>query len=60
MHGYGFPRYRGGPMFWADLVGLKTIYDTMSRLHDDTGEWLERRRLLKRPRAGQGLRGLAE
>ena len=25
--GYGFPRYRGGPMFYADTVGLKVIYD---------------------------------
>jgi 3-hydroxyacyl-CoA dehydrogenase len=25
--GYGFPRYRGGPMFYADSVGLKLIYD---------------------------------
>jgi 3-hydroxyacyl-CoA dehydrogenase len=25
--GYGFPRYRGGPMFYADTIGLKTIYD---------------------------------
>jgi len=24
--GYGFPRYRGGPMFYADTVGLKKIY----------------------------------
>ena len=48
MHGYGFPRYRGGPMFWADLVGLKTIYDTMSRLFDEHGEWLEPAPLLKR------------
>ena len=48
MHGYGFPRYRGGPMFWADLVGPRTIYDTMSRLHDEHGEWLEPAPLLKR------------
>ena len=48
MHGYGFPRYRGGPMFWADLVGLRTIYDAMSRLHDEHGEWLEPAPLLKR------------
>ena len=48
MHGYGFPRYRGGPMFWADLVGLRTIYDTMSGLHDEHGEWLEPAPLLKR------------
>ena len=25
--GYGFPRYRGGPMFHADTVGLRAIYD---------------------------------
>jgi 3-hydroxyacyl-CoA dehydrogenase len=25
--GYGFPRYRGGPMFYADTVGLKVIYE---------------------------------
>jgi len=25
MHGYGFPRYRGGPMQYADTVGLPTI-----------------------------------
>ena len=48
MHGYGFPRYRGGPMFWADLVGLRTIYDTMSRLYDEHGEWLQPAPLLKR------------
>ena len=48
MHGYGFPRYRGGPMCWADLVGLRTVYDTMSRLHDEHGEWLAPAPLLKR------------
>ena len=48
IYGYGFPRYRGGPMFWADLVGVKTIYDEMSRLHDLHGEWLEPAPLLKR------------
>lgn len=25
IYGYGWPVYRGGPMFWADTVGLKTI-----------------------------------
>jgi 3-hydroxyacyl-CoA dehydrogenase len=47
IYGYGFPRYRGGPMFWADLVGLREIYDTMSRLYDEHGEWLEPAPLLK-------------
>ena len=27
--GYGFPRYRGGPMFYADTMGLKTLYEGM-------------------------------
>merc|ERR1711998_427623 len=25
IHGYGFPRVRGGPMHWADAVGLDKI-----------------------------------
>ncbi|HEX6774846.1 MAG TPA: 3-hydroxyacyl-CoA dehydrogenase NAD-binding domain-containing protein, partial [Methylomirabilota bacterium] len=25
LYGYGFPRYRGGPMFYADQVGLKQV-----------------------------------
>jgi 3-hydroxyacyl-CoA dehydrogenase len=25
--GYGFPRYRGGPLFYADTIGLKTLLD---------------------------------
>jgi 3-hydroxyacyl-CoA dehydrogenase len=25
VHGYGFPRYRGGPMHYADTIGLPTI-----------------------------------
>jgi len=27
--GYGFPRYRGGPMFYADTIGLKTLLEGM-------------------------------
>jgi 3-hydroxyacyl-CoA dehydrogenase len=41
IYGYGFPRYRGGPMFWADQVGPKKIYETMKRLHDEHGDWLK-------------------
>ncbi|MGO9930849.1 MAG: 3-hydroxyacyl-CoA dehydrogenase NAD-binding domain-containing protein [Steroidobacteraceae bacterium] len=25
--GYGFPRYRGGPMFYADTIGLRAVHD---------------------------------
>jgi len=27
--GYGFPRYRGGPLFYADTIGLKAVHDGM-------------------------------
>ncbi len=33
-NGYGFPRYRGGPMFYADTVGLDKIYDAVCRIRD--------------------------
>merc|ERR1719401_1083635 len=29
VHGYGFPRYRGGPMYYADKVGLKAVRDLL-------------------------------
>jgi 3-hydroxyacyl-CoA dehydrogenase len=31
INGYGWPVYRGGPMFWADTVGLDTIVDGLKR-----------------------------
>jgi len=30
LYGYGWPVYRGGPMFYADLVGLKPIAERLS------------------------------
>jgi 3-hydroxyacyl-CoA dehydrogenase len=35
--GYGFPAWRGGPMFYADRVGLKTIHDRVSAFHREHG-----------------------
>ncbi len=41
--GYGFPRYRGGPMFHADAVGLQGVIDGMARfaksVGNDYGYW---------------------
>src|SRR5215213_1180102 len=31
VYGYGWPVYRGGPMFWADTVGLPTIVEGLRR-----------------------------
>jgi 3-hydroxyacyl-CoA dehydrogenase len=35
--GYGFPRYRGGPMFHADAIGLKTLLEGMQRFRAEFG-----------------------
>ena len=52
-NGYGFPRHRGGPMFYADRLGLKAVYDAVSRYHDGFGEAWRPAALLKRL-AGEG------
>ncbi len=31
IYGFGWPIYRGGPMFWADTVGLKTIVEGLEK-----------------------------
>ena len=41
LNGYGFPPYRGGPMFYADTVGLKNVYDAVSRYNDEQGQFWE-------------------
>jgi 3-hydroxyacyl-CoA dehydrogenase len=35
--GYGFPRYRGGPMFYAELIGLKTLLDGLRQYGREFG-----------------------
>jgi 3-hydroxyacyl-CoA dehydrogenase len=32
VNGYGFPAYRGGPMYWAEQSGLERVVETMRRL----------------------------
>ncbi|HEY4374996.1 MAG TPA: 3-hydroxyacyl-CoA dehydrogenase NAD-binding domain-containing protein, partial [Burkholderiales bacterium] len=43
MTGYGFPTYRGGPMFYADTVGLPNVVAAMqkyaARPHGDPKFW---------------------
>ena len=38
VYGYAFPSAKGGPMFYADEVGLKTVYDTIVRFGRELGE----------------------
>jgi 3-hydroxyacyl-CoA dehydrogenase len=39
IYGYGFPAFRGGPMFYADTVGLDNIYKDIVALEKDQGEF---------------------
>ena len=38
LNGFGFPRYRGGLMYWADGIGVKAVYDQIARWHQRFGE----------------------
>ena len=38
VYGYGFPRWRGGPMFYADTVGLPYIRDRLAALAKSSGD----------------------
>ncbi len=51
--GYGFPAYRGGPMFYADTVGLRKVYDRVREFEAGHGELWEPAPLLKQL-AGEG------
>ena len=37
VNGYGWPMYRGGPMYWADSVGLAEIVDRIKDYSDRLG-----------------------
>ena len=38
LNGYGFPAYRGGPMWHADTVGLQKVYQRICEFHQQHGE----------------------
>jgi 3-hydroxyacyl-CoA dehydrogenase len=46
--GYGFPAKRGGPMYYADRVGLPKVLDAIKRFHAEYGYWWEPAPLLER------------
>ncbi len=55
--GYGFPAYRGGPMFYADTIGLKAVSgafkDFAQRFGDGYGYWTPAPLLVKLADDGQ-------
>jgi 3-hydroxyacyl-CoA dehydrogenase len=48
LNGYGFPAYRGGPMWYADTVGLKRVYERIGEFQRQHGEIWRPAPLLKR------------
>ncbi len=48
INGYGFPAYRGGPMWHADTVGLPKVYQRICEFHRQHGEIWEPAPLLQR------------
>src|SRR5437879_3227052 len=38
VYGYGWPVYRGGPMFWADSLGLRALRDRMLEFKKQSGD----------------------
>jgi 3-hydroxyacyl-CoA dehydrogenase len=61
LYGYGFPAYRGGPMFWAEHeVGLKNALEKLKKYSAQTaGKWLQVSPLLEQLVAeGKGFASL--
>ena len=42
VNGYGFPKYTGGPMWFADNQGLETVLHDIERFYKETGDDLWR------------------
>ena len=55
--GYGFPRYRGGPMFYADSIGLKTVYEGIMKYREVFGpmHWEPAELLVKLVKQGKSF-----
>ncbi|MEM7020497.1 MAG: 3-hydroxyacyl-CoA dehydrogenase family protein, partial [Pseudomonadota bacterium] len=48
INGYGFPAYRGGPMHYADEIGVKNVYDDICAFQAEYGDFWKPAPLLKR------------
>ena len=55
--GYGFPRYRGGPMFHAEAIGLKTLLDGMYKYRELFGpmHWEPAQLLVELVKSGRSI-----
>jgi 3-hydroxyacyl-CoA dehydrogenase len=57
LNGFGFPRYRGGLMFWADQIGAREVYNQIAIWHQRYGaRWKPSRLLQEVAQSGANLR----
>jgi 3-hydroxyacyl-CoA dehydrogenase len=57
LNGFGFPRYRGGLMFWADQIGAREVYNQIAIWHQRYGaRWKQSRLLQEVAQGGANLR----
>jgi 3-hydroxyacyl-CoA dehydrogenase len=52
-NGFGFPRYRGGPLFYADTIGLSTVLSRVREYRERFGDYWRPAALLEQY-AGEG------
>ena len=55
LNGFGFPRYRGGLMFWADQIGAREVYNQIAIWHQRYGARWRPSRLLQEVAERGGL-----
>lgn len=57
IHGLGFPAYTGGPMFWADQIGLDKVLASIERFRAEHGDayWTPAPLLVERAAEGKGF-----
>jgi 3-hydroxyacyl-CoA dehydrogenase len=57
LNGFGFPRYRGGLMFWADQIGVREVYNQVAAWHQRYGaRWKPSALLQEVAQSGGALR----
>jgi len=57
LNGFGFPRYRGGLMYWADGIGVTEVYRQIQAWHQQYGErWAPAALLRRLAESGTPLR----
>jgi len=59
LYGFAFPRWRGGPMYYADAVGLKNVCETVRGFHTTHGVLWKPSPLLERlAESGKNFTGI--